>query len=118
MFNLMAITSRSGYLRKQVDTLSKAVEEGRARGESDEWVNAQLEEAKSKLARLEQELRDHEIENSLRRHNYVGLVHALLLELAKQGKLEGAITAAKATMEAKVKAKKEKGGAVEDLMEE
>lgn len=118
MFNLLAITSRSGYLRKQVATLSKAVEEGSARGESDEWVNAQLEEAKSKLARLEEQFKEYEVENSLRRHNYVGLVHALLLELAKQGKLEGAVATAKKEMERKIKAKKEKGGAVEDLMEE
>ncbi|GJJ05954.1 hypothetical protein Clacol_000141 [Clathrus columnatus] len=37
-------------------------------------------------------------ENSLRRHNHVGLVHALLLALAKTGKLEEATVAAKQKM--------------------
>lgn len=61
MFNLMAITSRSGHLTKQVATLSKAVEEGQARGESDEWVNAQLDEAKNKLARIEDQFKEWDV---------------------------------------------------------
>jgi len=38
-------------------------------------------------------------ENSLRRHNHVGLMHALLLELAKAGKLDEAKQKARTAME-------------------
>jgi deoxyxylulose-5-phosphate synthase len=65
MFNLMAITSRSGHLTKQVATLTKAIEEGQARGESDEWVNAQLDEAKNKLARIEDQFKEWDVSTRL-----------------------------------------------------
>jgi len=39
-----------------------------------------------------------QFENSLRRHNHVGLVHALLLGLAKLGKLDAAADGAKEKM--------------------
>ncbi|PCH43553.1 cysteine proteinase [Wolfiporia cocos MD-104 SS10] len=48
-------------------------------------------------------------ENSLRRHNYVGLVHALLVALAKSGRLEAATENAKKTMRERVERSKEKG---------
>ncbi|KAJ7209630.1 ubiquitin carboxyl-terminal hydrolase [Mycena pura] len=49
-------------------------------------------------------------ENSLRRHNHVGLVHALVVALAKAGRLEGAKESAKTAMTERV-ARKAKGGA-------
>lgn len=39
-----------------------------------------------------------QFENSLRRHNHVGLVHALLLGLARMGKLDAATENAKEKM--------------------
>ena len=42
--------------------------------------------------------RSSQFENSLRRHNHLGLLHALLLVLAKAGKLEGAKEGARGVM--------------------
>ena len=39
-----------------------------------------------------------QFENSLRRHNHIGFIHALLLALAKGGKLEEAKENAKKTL--------------------
>lgn len=39
-----------------------------------------------------------QFENSLRRHNHVGLVHALLVGLARAGKLDAATESAKQKM--------------------
>lgn len=41
-------------------------------------------------------------ENSLRRHNHLGLVHTLLLSMAKAGKLSAAQEQAKTTMKARI----------------
>ncbi|KAF7321460.1 Ubiquitin carboxyl-terminal hydrolase [Mycena kentingensis (nom. inval.)] len=49
-------------------------------------------------------------ENSLRRHNHVGLVHALVVALAKSGKLQDAKNVAKEKMKQKIAARKAKGG--------
>ncbi|KAF7315253.1 Ubiquitin carboxyl-terminal hydrolase [Mycena indigotica] len=54
-------------------------------------------------------------ENSLRKHNHVGLVHALIVALAKAGKLESAKTSAKSTMKERIEARKAKGA---DLMDD
>lgn len=54
-----------------------------------------------------------QFENSLRRHNYFGLMHALLLALAKAGKLAPAQENAKKLMAERVaqrKAAKRNGG--------
>lgn len=40
-----------------------------------------------------------QFENSLRKHNHLGLIHALLVELAKKGGLDAAVTGAKAKMQ-------------------
>ncbi|EED83066.1 predicted protein [Postia placenta Mad-698-R] len=53
-------------------------------------------------------------ENSLRRHNYVGLIHALLLAMAKSGKLEAAKEGAKKTMHDRIQKRKEKGESAMD----
>jgi hypothetical protein len=55
-----------------------------------------------------------QFENSLRRHNHVGLVHALLLGLAKAGKLSSAQEGATKTMQARV----DKQKATEEEMDE
>jgi ubiquitin carboxyl-terminal hydrolase L5 len=50
-----------------------------------------------------------QFENSLRRHNHVGLVHALLLGLAKGGRLSSAQEEAEKSMQARVNKRKAKG---------
>ncbi|KAH9847190.1 ubiquitin-specific protease [Lenzites betulinus] len=52
-------------------------------------------------------------ENSLRRHNYLGFIHALLLNMAKAGKLDAAKDGAKKALQARLE-KKRKGEAVMD----
>ncbi|KAF8070362.1 ubiquitin carboxyl-terminal hydrolase [Lyophyllum atratum] len=54
-------------------------------------------------------------ENSLRKHNHVGLVHALLVALARGGKLSSAEQQAKVIMQARIEKKKASG---EDMDED
>jgi ubiquitin carboxyl-terminal hydrolase L5 len=56
-----------------------------------------------------------QFENSLRRHNHVGLVQALLLALAKSGKMSSAEELAKKTMEDRIQQRKARG---EDMDED
>ncbi|KAI0055749.1 cysteine proteinase [Artomyces pyxidatus] len=49
-------------------------------------------------------------ENSLRRHNYVGMIHALASALAKAGRLDPAIDGARTKMKERIEARKAKGG--------
>ncbi|KAJ7718016.1 hypothetical protein DFH07DRAFT_860751 [Mycena maculata] len=53
-------------------------------------------------------------ENSLRRHNHVGLVHALAVALAKAGKLESAKESAKKVMKERIEARKAAGADMPD----
>ncbi|KAJ3749262.1 hypothetical protein DFH05DRAFT_1476108 [Lentinula detonsa] len=53
-------------------------------------------------------------ENSIRRHNHVGLVHALLVALAKAGRLEPAKENAKSLMKERIARAKSKGGAMDE----
>ncbi|KAJ8521168.1 hypothetical protein ONZ45_g2085 [Pleurotus djamor] len=53
-------------------------------------------------------------ENSLRRHNHTGLVHALLLALAKTGRLEPATVEAKQVMKTRLEQRRERGEMDED----
>ncbi|KAJ3733778.1 hypothetical protein DFJ43DRAFT_1066690 [Lentinula guzmanii] len=53
-------------------------------------------------------------ENSIRRHNHVGLVHALLVTLAKAGRLEPAKENAKSVMKERIARAKSKGGAMDE----
>ncbi|EJD03422.1 cysteine proteinase [Fomitiporia mediterranea MF3/22] len=48
-------------------------------------------------------------ENSLRRHNHVGLVHALTLALAKAGRLEGAAAQARTKMKERIEKRQREG---------
>ncbi|EPS96263.1 hypothetical protein FOMPIDRAFT_1038210 [Fomitopsis schrenkii] len=50
-------------------------------------------------------------ENSLRRHNYVGLIHALLVALAKAGRLAAAKEGAKKALQERIEKRKERGEA-------
>jgi len=74
----------------------------------------QLNEA---IGREESKRRQWDFENSLRKHNHLGLIHALLLGLAKSGGLDGAREdARKAMRERREKAdkKKKEGGRMEE----
>ncbi|KIY43303.1 ubiquitin-specific protease [Fistulina hepatica ATCC 64428] len=53
-------------------------------------------------------------ENSLRKHNHVGLVHALLLAMSKAGRLEAAKETAKQTMRQRVERKAARGEAMDE----
>ncbi|KAI0047472.1 cysteine proteinase [Auriscalpium vulgare] len=53
-------------------------------------------------------------ENSLRTHNYVGMIHALTAALAKAGRLDAATEGAKAAMKQRIEAQKAKGSFSED----
>jgi hypothetical protein len=48
-------------LERRIATLTADVEKARASGESDEWINAQLEETKERLARVEEQFKDWEV---------------------------------------------------------
>ncbi|KAK7045709.1 hypothetical protein VNI00_007542 [Paramarasmius palmivorus] len=54
------------------------------------------------------------LENSLRRHNHVGLMHALLFALAKSGKLNPAKENAKKVMQERIQKAKERGEAMDE----
>ncbi|KAJ4000644.1 ubiquitin carboxyl-terminal hydrolase [Lentinula boryana] len=53
-------------------------------------------------------------ENSIRRHNHVGLVHSLLVALAKAGRLEPAKENAKSVMKERIARAKMKGGVMDE----
>ncbi|KAJ6497815.1 ubiquitin carboxyl-terminal hydrolase [Mycena sanguinolenta] len=53
-------------------------------------------------------------ENSLRRHNHVGLVHALAVALAMAGRLENSKESAKKVMKERIEARKAKGADMSD----
>ncbi len=48
-------------------------------------------------------------ENGLRRHNYVGLIHALTLALAKAGRLDAAVDGARTAMQKRIEERRKKG---------
>ncbi|OCH92506.1 hypothetical protein OBBRIDRAFT_818302 [Obba rivulosa] len=53
-------------------------------------------------------------ENSLRRHSYLGLIHSLLLSLAKTGKLDAAREGAKKALDERIARKKERGESMDE----
>ncbi|KAH7888313.1 hypothetical protein F5I97DRAFT_1804007 [Phlebopus sp. FC_14] len=76
-------------------------------------------EASELLVRLGNENSKRErwaFENSLRRHNHIGLVHALLAGLAQAGQLESAMENARQTMRERVQRRREMG--LEDMDED
>ncbi|KAH8984512.1 hypothetical protein EDB92DRAFT_1936490 [Lactarius akahatsu] len=48
-------------------------------------------------------------ENSLRRHNYFGLIHSLTVALAKAGRLDAAVDGARTTMTRRIEERRKKG---------
>ena len=56
-----------------------------------------------------------QFENSLRRHNHVGLIHGLLTALAKSGNLSQAETKAKEAMKKRIEQRRARG---EDMDED
>jgi len=51
----------------------------------------------------------YQFENSLRRHNHIGLVHALLLALAKAGRLQPGMENARKVMRERIERHRERG---------
>ncbi|GAA5897676.1 ubiquitin carboxyl-terminal hydrolase [Sporobolomyces salmoneus] len=109
MFNLLALTSRLSSLRAQLSSIESKSSDERT---DDEAVK--ISDLSERIGDIEARVRDWETENTLRRHNYIGLVHAVLVEMAKQGQLKGRIDEAKATMKKKVEERKAKGIAMDE----
>ncbi|KAM0751694.1 hypothetical protein T439DRAFT_300694 [Meredithblackwellia eburnea MCA 4105] len=112
-FNLMAITSRSAFLKRKVETLTAVAASG-----DDALVVEQLEDAKDRLAKVQEQFKEWDFDNALRRHNFIGLIHGLLHEMAKQKKLEPQIEAAKEEMKRKLADQKAKGKTQAEAMED
>jgi ubiquitin carboxyl-terminal hydrolase L5 len=49
-----------------------------------------------------------QFETSLRRHNYVGMIHSLALALAKAGRLDAAADGARTTMRKRIEERRKK----------
>ncbi|GAA5889218.1 hypothetical protein JCM6882_000678 [Rhodosporidiobolus microsporus] len=108
MFNLMCLTSRRASLQAQIDTLTASLSSPTAPSDP-ETASLQLSELRSRLSEIEERHKDWDVENTLRRHNYIGLVHALLMEQAKKGELKGAVAEAKEKMKKRAEERKLKG---------
>ena len=52
-------------------------------------------------------------DNALRKHNYISLIHSLLLAMAREGKLTPSIAEAKEEMKKKIAEQKAKGKAAD-----
>ncbi|CAE6419744.1 unnamed protein product [Rhizoctonia solani] len=102
-FNLLAV--RDDPLPK----LQAQIEAAQAAGQELAAANliSRLSQEKEKRARWD-------FENSLRRHNHLGLIHALLVQLAKKDKLDAAVTGAKAKMQERLAKARESGQMEED----
>jgi len=68
----MAITSRPAALATQLAHLE--AQQAAAASGPDEWVAAQIDDIKQKLAQLAEQDKIWDAEHALRSHNYVGLV--------------------------------------------
>ncbi|KWU42986.1 hypothetical protein RHOSPDRAFT_3688, partial [Rhodotorula sp. JG-1b] len=103
MFNLLALTGRLSRLEKRLEEL-----ETKGEGASGE-EEAERVDVKERVACIRERMKDWETEvsragraNTLRRHNYIGLIHGLLVELAKQDKLAPQVEAAKQKMKDRI----------------
>jgi len=106
-FNLLAIRD------DPLPRLQAQVAEAQSKGQSD-WAATLLEQISH-----ENEKRDRwAFENSLRRHNHLGTIHALLLAMAQVEILDGAVDNAKTKMTERIKAAREKRAKGESDMEE
>ncbi|CAE6438289.1 unnamed protein product [Rhizoctonia solani] len=102
-FNLLAVRD------DPIPTLQAQIEAARAAGQEIAMANlvSQLSQEQEKQARWD-------FENSLRRHNHLGLIHALLVQLAKKGQLDAAVTNAKAKMQERLANARASGEMEED----
>lgn len=55
-----------------------------------------------------------QFENSLRRHNYVGMIHSLALALAKAGRLDAAADGAQTAMRKRIKERRKEGQGMDE----
>ncbi|EMD33625.1 hypothetical protein CERSUDRAFT_117740 [Gelatoporia subvermispora B] len=102
-FNLLAIREDPlPRLQNQLAELQTAGNESEAA-----HVMVKLSEENAKRERWA-------FENSLRRHNYLGLIHSLLLTLAKTGRLDAAKVGAKKALDERIAKRKEKGESMDE----
>jgi ubiquitin carboxyl-terminal hydrolase L5 len=101
MFNLMAICADQVQSLQAKLEAAQSVQGSAAAGDTGTDLQSDMETQIVGLqTRLQEELAKRErwaFENTLRRHNHLGLVHALLVALAKEGKLAEAIEESKKT---------------------
>ncbi|CAL1708090.1 unnamed protein product [Somion occarium] len=90
-------------------TLQTSLSEAQASGN-----HAAVEEIMVRLANENSKRERWAFENSLRRHNYVGFIHALLSAMGKAGALDKAKEDAQAKMQERIAKRKEKGEAAMD----
>lgn len=102
MFNLMAICADQVQSLQAKLEAAQSVQGSAAAGDTGTDLQSDMETQIVGLqTRLQEELAKRErwaFENTLRRHNHLGLVHALLVALAKEGKLADAVEESKKTM--------------------
>ncbi|KAK9900433.1 ubiquitin carboxyl-terminal hydrolase isozyme L5 [Cystobasidium minutum MCA 4210] len=101
-FNLMAICAdQVRLLQKQIEA-AQAIQGSAAGGDTNTGLAESTQHDLYRLqVRLQDELAKRErwaFENTLRRHNHLGLVHALLVAMAKEGKLTEAIEESRKVM--------------------
>jgi len=83
MFNLLALTSRLSSLRSQLSRITSKPD-----GERTDEESAKLSELRESVSDIEVRHRDWEVENQLRRHNYVGLVRSFTLCRSVRGDVD------------------------------
>lgn len=84
-FNLMAIVSdRKMIYEKQIQALQKQVDEG---GMETDFQQSEMSRLKLLIDEEENKVKQYQIENIRRKHNYLPLIVEILKLLAKEGKL-------------------------------
>lgn len=112
-FNLMALTSRTASLARQATSLQAQIDSftsSNVQGPQVGHAKLQLRDVNEELARAEERRKEWDTDNVLRRQNHLGLIHQLLLTLAKEGKLRSAVEGAKEEMKIKLAAARSKKG--------
>lgn len=101
-FNLMAICADQVDALKAKIQAAQATQGSAAGGDTATSLSSDKQaEIYDLQARLQEELAKRErwaFDNALRRHNHLGLVHALLVELGKAGQLQPAIEESRKAM--------------------
>ncbi|GAA5847678.1 hypothetical protein JCM3766R1_002446 [Sporobolomyces carnicolor] len=118
MFNLLAVTSRLATLKHRIASIESRRSSSTTRPspprDVDDAEAIELRQSKELVSDIEARINDWNVENSLRRHNHIGLVHAVLVELARQGQLDARIAVAREVMKKKIEDRKARGIAMDE----